>query len=215
MKAVSMSGALRAHVGKKDAKKHRREGEVPCVIYGGKEQVHFYTEEKVFKKILFTPEVYILKISIGDKEYNTILQDIQYHPVTDRVLHADFLEIIPGKKVNIAIPIKVEGVAPGILQGGKLNKKLRKVRVLGLPENLPDFLVVNIDGLNIGDSIKVRDMKYEDLEFLDTPSSVIVNVKTARGAGATPEEEAAAEAAAKLTEAGEADAEKKEGEEKK
>ncbi|MBM3436734.1 MAG: 50S ribosomal protein L25/general stress protein Ctc, partial [Bacteroidetes bacterium] len=191
MKTVSMSGALRVHVGKKDAKKTRREGKVPCVIYGGAEQIHFYTDEKAIGKILFTPEVFILKLSIGDKEYNTILQDIQYHPVTDRVLHADFLEILPGKKVSIAIPVKVEGVAPGVLKGGKLHKKLRKVKVKGFPEDMPDYLVVNIGELNIGDSIKVRNMQYPNLEFLDMPSSVIVSVKTARGAGATPEEEAA------------------------
>lgn len=210
MKTVSMSGALRVHVGKKDAKKSRREGKVPCVIYGGAEQIHFFTDEQSFVKILFTPEVFILKIKIGDKEYNTILQDVQYHPVTDKVLHADFLEIMPGKKISVGIPVKVEGVAPGVLKGGKLNKKIRKLKVKGLPEDMPDYLMVNIGELNIGDSIKVRDMKYENLEFLDMPSSVIVSVKTARGAGATPEEEAAAEAA-KAAEGAEAG--KKEGEE--
>jgi large subunit ribosomal protein L25 len=213
MKTVSMSGALRTHVGKKDAKKNRREGKVPCVIYGGKEQIHFYTEEKSFIKILFTPEVFILNISINGKEYRTILQDIQYHPVTDKVLHADFLEILPGKKVVVSIPVKVEGIAPGVLKGGKLNKKLRKIKIKGLPEDMPDYLVANIDELNIGDSVKVRDMSYANLEFLDIPAAVIVSVKTARGAGPTPEEEAAAEAAKALetAEGGEA---KKDSEEK-
>jgi large subunit ribosomal protein L25 len=215
MKTVSMSGALRAHVGKKDAKKNRREGKVPCVIYGGKEQIKFLMEDKFFTKILFTDEVYLLKINIDGKEYDAILQDIQYHPVTDIVLHADFLEILPGKKVTIAVPVKVEGVAPGILQGGKLNKKLRKIKIKGLVEDLPDFITVNIDNLSIGDSIKVKDVKNDKLEFLDMPGSVVVSVKTARGA--TAEEEAAEAAAAetKLAESAEAGAAKKEGEEKK
>lgn len=214
MKTVSMSGALRAHVGKKDAKKSRREGKVPCVLYGGKEQIKFVMDEKFFTKILFTDEVYLLKINIDSKEYDAVLQDIQYHPVTDKVLHADFLEILPGKKVTIAIPVKVEGVAPGVLSGGKLNKKLRKIKIKGLVEDLPDFVTVNINELNIGDSIKVKDVKNDKLEFLDMASSVIVSVKTARGATAEEAAEDAA-AAAKAAESAEASAVKKEGEEKK
>ncbi len=215
MKTVSMSGALRAHVGKKDAKKNRREGKVPCVIYGGKEQIKFLMDEKFFIKILFTDEVYLLKIDIEGKEFDAILQDIQYHPVTDKVLHADFLEILPGKKVTIAVPVKVEGVAPGVLQGGKLNKKLRKIKIKGLVEDLPDFITVNIDNLSIGDSIKVKDVKNDKLEFLDMPGSVVVSVKTARGATAEEEAAEAAAAEAKLAEGAEAGTAKKEGEEKK
>jgi large subunit ribosomal protein L25 len=216
MKTVSMSGSLRESVGKKDAKKSRREGKVPCVLYGGKEQIQFVMEEKLFIKILFTAEVYLLKINIGEKEYNAVMQDIQYHPVTDKVLHADFLEILPGKKVTIAIPVKVEGVAPGVLNGGKLNTKLRKIKIKGLIEDLPDFVTVNINELNIGDSIKVKDVINDKLEFLDMPGSVIVSVKTARGATAEEAAEDAA-AAAKLAEGAEAAAAKKEkeGEEKK
>jgi large subunit ribosomal protein L25 len=216
MKTVSMSGSLRESVGKKDAKKSRREGKVPCVLYGGKEQIRFVMEEKLFIKILFTAEVYLLKINIGEKEYNAVMQDIQYHPVTDKVLHADFLEILPGKKVTIAIPVKVEGVAPGVLNGGKLNTKLRKIKIKGLIEDLPDFVTVNINELNIGDSIKVKDVINDKLEFLDMPGSVIVSVKTARGATAEEAAEDAA-AAAKVAEGAEAAAAKKEkeGEEKK
>ena len=214
MKTVSMSGSLRESVGKKDAKRNRREGKVPCVIYGGKEQIKFVMEEKLFVKILFTDAVYLLKINLGGTVYDAVLQDIQYHPVSDRVLHADFLEILPGKKVTIAIPVKLEGVAPGVLKGGKLNKKLRKIKIKGLVEDLPDFITLNINDLNIGDSIKVRDIKNDKLEFLDTPNSVVVSVKTARGATAEEEAEEAA-AAAKAAEGAEASAPKKESEEKK
>lgn len=193
MKTVSMSGSLRESVGKKDAKKHRKEGKVPCVIYGGEKQIQFVMEEKNFLKIVFTPEAFLLKIEISGKEYDAILQDIQYHPVTDKIIHADFLEILPGKKIVMSVPVKVEGVAPGILKGGKLNKKLRKIKVKGLPADLPDSITVNINELNIGDSIKIRDVKNDKLEFLDLANAIIVSVKTARGATA---EEAAEDAAA-------------------
>lgn len=214
MKTVSMSGSLRESVGKKDAKKNRREGRVPCVLYGGKEQIQFSMEEKLFVKILFTAEVYMLKLSIDGKVYDAVMQDIQYHPVTDKVLHADFLEILPGKKVTIAIPVKVEGVAPGVLKGGRLTRKLRKIKIKGLIEDLPDFVTVNVGELNIGDSIKVKDVINDKLEFLDLPSSVIITVKTARGATAEEEAEDAA-AAAKSASASDASAAKKEVEEKK
>jgi len=183
MKTVSMSGALRAHVGKKDAKKNRREGKVPCVLYGGKEQVHFTMEVSDFKQIIFTPEVYILKINIEGKEYTAVLQDIQYHPVTDRILHADFLEVIKGKPVVIGVPLKFTGVAPGILKGGKLRKKIRKLTVRGMLDDLPDFIEISINKLDLNDNVKVKDVTYPNLEFLDTPTSEIVGVKTGRGAG--------------------------------
>lgn len=214
MKTVSMSGSLRESVGKKDAKKNRRDGKVPCVMYGGKEQIKFVMDEKLFIKILFTDEVYMLKIDIDGKVYDAVLQDIQYHPVSDRVLHADFLEILTGKKVTIAIPVKVEGVAPGVLKGGKLTKKLRKIKIRGLIADLPDFVTVNVNELNIGDSIKIKDVINDKLEFLDLPSSVIITVKTARGATAEEAAEDAA-AAAKSAGASEASATKKEAEEKK
>jgi large subunit ribosomal protein L25 len=197
MKTVSLSGSLRENVGKKDAKKHRREGKVPCVIYGGEKQIHLAIEEKSFKKIIFTPEVYLVNIKVDGKEYLTILQDIQYHPVTDNILHADFLEIISGKPVTIAVPVKIEGVAPGVLQGGRLVKKLRKLKVSGLVESLPEFIMLNIDKLDIGNSIRVKDVVYKNLTFLDTPNAVIVAVKTARGLSEEEiAEEEAAEAAA-------------------
>jgi large subunit ribosomal protein L25 len=181
MKTVSLSGALRAHVGKKDAKKLRREEKVPCVIYGGKEQIHFVLEEKDFKKLLFTPETFHILINIDGKEYSTVLQDIQYHPVSDKVLHADFLEVLPGKPVAVPIPVKYEGTAPGIIKGGKLITKMRKVKVKGLLENIPEFITLDISKLDIGNSIKIRDIKLDNLQMLDVPSAVVVSVKTARG----------------------------------
>ncbi len=176
MKTVSLSGSLRESVGKKDAKKHRKEGKVPCVLYGGKEQIHFITEEKNFKPILFTPNVYIVDLNIGDKKFMAVLQDIQYHPVGDNILHADFLQVLPEKPVTISIPVAFTGVAPGVLSGGSLKKKIRKIKVKALVEDLPDQLVIDISKLKIGDSIRIADVANDKLTFLDNPNSMIVGV---------------------------------------
>ena len=189
MKNVSLSGSPRENVGKKDAKKNRREGKVPCVLYGGKEQIHFIAEEKDFMKIIFTPEVFIIKLNINGNEKDVILQDIQYHPVTDRILHVDFLEIIPGKPVTIAIPVSLTGNAPGVIKGGKLKLKIRKMRVAGLAEDLPDQIVLDISELDIGNSIRVNEVENKNLRFLDNPTSIVVGVFAARGAAADEEEE--------------------------
>jgi len=180
MKTVSMSGSLRENVGKKDAKMNRKLGKVPCVLYGGKEQIHFIADEKDFVKIIFTPEVFIIKLSIDGKEYNAVLQDVQYHPVTDKILHVDFLEILSGKAVIIGLPVVIEGSATGVLRGGQLVKKIRKLKVKALVENLPDNIVLDITSLDIGDSIKVKDISRENLEFLDIPNAEIVGVKVTR-----------------------------------
>ena len=180
MKKVSMSGSLRENVGKKDAKKHRREGNIPCVIYGGETQIHFFTNEIKFDKIIFTPEVYLISIDIDGKEYQVILQDVQYHPVTDKVLHADFLELADGKAIAMGIPVTLTGSSAGVMAGGQLIKKMHKIRMKGLVENLPEKVEVDITDLMIGRSIKVRDIELDNLSLLDPPNSVIVRVKTSR-----------------------------------
>ncbi|MCX6246657.1 MAG: 50S ribosomal protein L25/general stress protein Ctc [Bacteroidetes bacterium] len=216
MKQVSLSGSLRENVGKKDAKKHRKEGNVPCVMYGGKEQIHFVASDKAFRKLIFTPEVYIVNLEIAGKTYNTVIQDVQYHPVTDNILHIDFLEIQPEKPVNIGVPVKVIGTAPGVLKGGKLILKTRKLKILALMQHLPDEITVSIDPLDIGDSVKVKDLAVENITFMDSPNTIIVGVRTARvlveetpGAeGASAEGAAPAEGAEKGKE-GEGEKEKK------
>jgi len=180
MKTVSLSGSLRENVGKKDAKKHRKEGNVPCVMYGGKDQIHFVASDKAFRKLIFTPEVYIVILDIAGKTYNTVIQDVQYHPVTDNILHIDFLEIQPEKQVSIAVPVKVIGTAPGVLKGGKLILKTRKLKIQALMQYLPDEITVSIDPLDIGDSVKVKDLVVENITFMDSPNTIIVGVRTAR-----------------------------------
>jgi large subunit ribosomal protein L25 len=180
MKSVSLSGSLRENVGKKDAKKHRREFNVPCVMYGGKEQVHFVASEKELMKLMHSPVIHIFTLNLSGKKYSTIVQDVQYHPVTDRMLHVDFKEIIAEKPVIIGVPIKVIGTAPGVLRGGKLVKKMRKLTIKALVQHLPDVVEVSIDTLDIGSTMKVSDMTLENVTFLDAPSSVILSVRTAR-----------------------------------
>ena len=180
MKTISMSGSLRENVGKRDSKMNRRLGKIPCVIYGGEKQVHFTVDELPFSKLILTPEVYIVKLTINGSSFDAILQDVQYHPVSDKVLHVDFLELTPGKPVIISIPIKIKGVSPGILEGGKLIKKKRKLRVQAMLEFLPDFIELDISKLNIGDSIKIKDMDLENLTLLDSPRDMVIAVQVTR-----------------------------------
>lgn len=194
MKTVSMSGSLRENVGKKDAKSLRRKGLVPCVMYGGEEQVRFSVPAKDFKPLLFTPDTHYVEVNIDGKKTLTILQDIQYHPVSDEVIHADFLRLFDDKPISIAVPVKTVGVASGVLQGGKLEMKIRKMRLKGLPNDIPQFVEVDITKLKIGQSIKVENINIPNIEKLDVKSNIIVMVKSSRQAVADePEAEATAE----------------------
>ncbi|PKP47212.1 MAG: 50S ribosomal protein L25 [Bacteroidetes bacterium HGW-Bacteroidetes-1] len=192
MKKVSLSGSLRENVGKKDAKNIRKVGQVPCVIYGGTEQIHFQVAIADFKPILFTPETYVIQIVLGGKTYNTILKEAQYHPVGDQVIHADFFEINEANPVVVALPVKVKGTSPGVIRGGKLKIKLVRLIVKGLIASLPEFIEVNVSKLNVGQSIKVRNLKLENVTFLNDANAVVVEVKAARGIVLSDDEEAEA-----------------------
>lgn len=196
MKTVSMSGSARQNVGKKDAKALRRENKVPCVLYGGsEEQVIFSVPRTDFKGLLFTPDTCYVELNIDGKKSMAILQDIQYHPVSDEVLHADFLRIFDDKPLTIAVPVKTTGTAAGVLLGGKLQIKLRKVRLCGLPNAIPQEVVLDITKLNIGQSIKVNEIKIEGVEVMEIKSSVVVTVRSTRNAVAADTTEAEAPAA--------------------
>jgi large subunit ribosomal protein L25 len=188
-----MSGSLRENVGKKDARRHRVQGLVPCVLYGGKEQMHFTLDEKAFGKLIFTPDSYLVNITLGGNTYRAILKDVQYHPVSDSVLHADFLEVMDGKPIVTSLPIAFTGTSKGVLRGGKLVKKLRKLKVKGMVQDIPDSIEIDISKLNIAQSILIRDMKHPKLRFLDPENSVIVAVKTARAVIVAEEEESTEE----------------------
>ena len=190
MKTVSLSGSIRENVGKKDATLLRREGKIPSVLYGGKEQVHFHISENDAKKIVFTPNVYVIELEINGNKVNAILKDVQIHPVTDKVVHIDFLEVKDGAAVKIKIPIKTTGFSIGVRNGGKLRKTLRKLSIRSTPENLPDNITIDITPMTIGEKVYVKDLEAANFDILTAGSSVIVAVKTARGVIDEEEEEA-------------------------
>jgi large subunit ribosomal protein L25 len=189
MKRVSMSGSLRQGVGKKDAKAQRRAGNVICVMYGGEEQISFTLPGKKFDKIIFTPEVYLIDLEIDGKKYAALLQDVQYHPVSDKVLHADFLQVIENKAISVAMPVRLTGIPVGVTNGGRLNHKMRKLNLKGLINNIPEDITLDITSLKIGSGINVNEVTIEGITLLDNPSNVIVNVKTARGVEEDEEDE--------------------------
>ncbi|MCC6251807.1 MAG: 50S ribosomal protein L25/general stress protein Ctc [Bacteroidia bacterium] len=180
MKSVSISGSLRANVGKKDAKALRGQGMVPCVLYGGQEQKIFQVKYNDLLPLVYTPEVLTVELNIDGKKINALMQEIQFHPVNDRIIHIDFLEIFDNKPVVIDIPVTTEGNSIGVRAGGKLVLNVRKLKVRGLPGNLPDKISINIDNLDLGGVIRVSEVQVKDLELLDTPNMVIVAVKATR-----------------------------------
>jgi large subunit ribosomal protein L25 len=195
MKTVKLSGSPRANVGKVDAKAIREKGHVPCVIYGGKEQVHFHADIRAFKPVIFTPNAHIVEIDLDGKVYKTVLQEAQYHRINDQLIHADFLEIVDGKAVTANIPVRLNGQSEGVKKGGKLVLKLRKLKARGIADKLPDFIDLNIDKLDIGDSIAVGDINIEGVTLLNAKNVSVVSVQTTRNVAA--ETPAAAAAAAK------------------
>jgi large subunit ribosomal protein L25 len=213
MKIVSLSGSPRANVGKKDAAQLRRKGQIPCVLYGGKEQVHFHADVRAFKHIIYTPEVCFVDLDLNGKKAKAMLQEAQFHKVNDSLLHVDFLEIVDGKAVTIAIPVKLHGQPEGVKAGGRLILSHRKVKVKGPAEKIPAFLELNIEKLNIGQSISFGEVKIDGCELLGATDSAIVSVNVTRAveeeakpaAAAADGAAATAEGAAK-TEAPKADA---------
>ncbi len=180
MKSVSISAEKRVDLGKKEAKTLRAAGKVPCVIYGGETVQHVSATEIAFNNLVYTPNVYAVAIDIEGTVVNALIKDIQFHPVTDRIIHIDFIELIPGKEVNTEIPVMINGNAIGVRNGGKLRKTLRKLSVRSTPENLPDAITLDISEMKIGDKIYVRDLDATNYDILTSGNAVVVAVKTAR-----------------------------------
>lgn len=180
MKSVSMSGSSRKNVGKKDAKEQRNQGLVPCVLYGGEKQHALLIEEKAFKNLLYTPEVQYVELDLDGQQHKAIVQDAQFHPVTEDLLHVDFLEIMDGKPITIDIPLKVTGNSPGVIRGGRLSKRVRKLKVKGLLEHIPEYITADISNLDILDSIEVGDIKLDNVSIIDNPAKVVITVLSSR-----------------------------------
>ena len=193
MKTVSLSGSLRANVGKVDAAALRAKGHVPCVIYGSGEQVHFSADIRGFKKIIFTPDTNLVEIDIEGKKYTTVLQEAQYHKINDNLIHADFLMVTADKPVTVKLPVKAIGQSEGVKAGGKLNIKMRKLKVRGLIAHLPESIDLSIDKLGIGKSISVGDINIDNITVFHPKNISVISVDTTRNV--VTEETAAAPAA--------------------
>lgn len=181
MKTIQLKGELRNGVGTRTAKELRNKGMVPCVMYSdGKEGTHFAIYQSDFKNLVYTPNAYKVKLVIDGNEHSAILQDIQFHPVSEAIIHADFLEVAEGKKVVMEVPVRVVGNAPGIRAGGKLVKKMNNLRLRGLLNDMPDYVDVSIDTLEIGQSAKVSALSVDKVEIIDSPANAVVSVKTTR-----------------------------------
>ncbi len=190
MKSITIQGSERESVGKKATKALRNAEAVPCVLYGGEKPVHFSAEEKEFRNLIYTPDVHTVVIELDNGEkYNAIVQDLQFHPVSEAILHVDFYEIVDGRPITMEIPIHSEGVAKGVKNGGVLRFNLRRLKVKGLAKNLPDYIVADVTKLKIGNKLYVTEVANDDYKILHPDNTVICQVKTSRNITALDDED--------------------------
>lgn len=182
MKSFALSGSVRTDLGKKATKSVRREDAIPCVVYGGKENIHFEVTNDAVRKLIYSPEIFVVELTVGDVKKKAILQDIQFHPVSDRILHIDFLEIFEDKAITIEVPVKLEGLAEGVKQGGKLALEMRKLRVKALYAQVPECLVINVAALGLGKTIQVGELSFPNLQLINASNAVVCAVKLTRAA---------------------------------
>jgi len=182
MKSITISGSQRESVGKVSTKALRNAGKVPCVLYGGDKPLHFSADETSFKKLVYTANVYTAMIEIDGAKYHAILQDIQFHPVSDKILHMDFYQLFDDKLVTMDIPVRLVGSSPGVINGGSLSFAKRKLSVRALPADLPDFINADISKLKIGNKVIVSELADDKFSILHPENTVVVQVRTARAA---------------------------------
>ena len=182
MKTLAINVYERKSVGKTSTRALRNQGNVPCVLYGGEKQVTFFAHENVFRNLVYTADTFVVELDIEGSKVRAIMQDIQFHPVTEKILHIDFLEVFEDRPVTISLPVRLEGIAIGVKNGGNLMFRRPKIITKGLVANLPDAITINIEDLKIGMFIYIKDIDVEGAEFLAPPNSVVVGVKTARTA---------------------------------
>lgn len=203
MKSITINGSQRESVGKKATSALRNAGQVPCVLYGGGEPVHFSADELAFSKLVYTPNVHTVVIALDNgKTYDAIMQDIQFHPVTDKLLHIDFYQLFPDKEITMDIPVHVIGTSKGVLNGGVLRRNQRKLRVKALPANLPDFIEADITSLKIGSKMYITELENDAYKFLHPENTVVCQVTRSRASIAEYEEEHAEAEAGTETEEG-------------
>jgi len=184
MQVYELKGELRSEFGKKANKAVRKQELVPCELYGAEENMHFTVSEKELTKSINTPNTYIFKLNIAGKEVEAVIREVQFHPVSDRVLHADFLLVQADKPVAVEIPVRLDGFAKGVQAGGKLSIIIRRLKVKGLSKDLPDVLPIEVSELGLGQSIKVSALSFPGIELLNAKSAVVAQVKLTRAARA-------------------------------
>ena len=180
MKSITINGSKRESVGKKATKALRNAGQVPCVLYGGDQPVHFSAAELAFSKLVYTPNAHTVVIALGDTSFNAVLQDIQFHPVTENILHIDFYQLFDDKEIAMDIPVVLTGNSVGVRAGGVLRRNRRKLRIKALPTNLPDNNVVDISKLKIGNKVYVSELENDGFKFLHTDNTVVCQIKQSR-----------------------------------
>jgi len=180
MKSIAISAEKRTELGKKSTRELRKADHVPCVMYGGAEVIHFHAHENDFRHIIYTPNAYIIELTIDGKLHKAVMQDLQFHPVTDKVNHIDFVEVFDDKPVTVDIPIQLVGDAIGLKDGGKARQRRRVLKVRGLIKDLPDTLEVDITNVAISDVIKIGDLSYDNIEILDPARSMVYAIISSR-----------------------------------
>jgi|SRR5215217_6125554 len=180
MKSIAISGSPRENVGKRDAKELRYDGKVPAVLYGGATQTHFSVSAADLKPVVYTPDVHFIDLDVAGVKSQAVIQDIQFHPLTEKIIHIDFLALDQNKPIAIDIPVKLTGTSPGVKMGGKLVQKLRKLKVKGLPKDHVDTVDVSIEGLEVGKSVRVREISLPNLQIVSAAEDTIVSVTTSR-----------------------------------
>ena len=193
MKSITIKGSQRESVGKAATKALRNAGQVPCVLYVGDNVLHFSAPEMAFKSIVYTPNVYTATIELGGKSYTAILQDIQFDPVSDKILHVDFYELNKNKEITIEVPIQIEGTSPGVMAGGTLRIVNRKLKVKALPDNLPDFVSVDISGMEMGNKLYVTKLPQENYKIMHPDNTVVCQIRISRAAMKAAQDAAKAE----------------------
>ncbi len=182
MKTFELTGAARTETGKKAAKLYRSANEIPCVMYGGKEVVHFNVKKEGVRKLIYTPEIFLVDLTVEGKKYTAIVKDSQFHPVNENLLHMDFLEVSEKKPVVMEVPVVLEGLAEGVKAGGKLVLEMRKLKVKALYKNIPEKLTINVESLGLGKTIQVGALSFDNLELLNSKNNVVCAVKLTRAA---------------------------------
>ena len=205
MKTLPLSGSVRQNVGKQGAAELRRQERVPAVLYGGEKQTHFSLSINEAKKLIITADVYVVELEIEGKKTKAIVQEVQLHPVSDKPLHLDFLEISDVKPFKVKLPVRLEGFSRGVRNGGTLRQNFRKLHVFGLEKDMPEAIVIDITPLRIGHKKRVADISLSGLTFLDPKNAVVVGVQTARAAVEDEEEEELEEGAEGATAEGAAE----------